>query len=130
MAKYLTDTTVLIDHLRGNEKAFSFLRHSLPAVSHVTVAELIQGVKGKRGLLAVEQALEDLELIQISGVISSRTISLMKEFFLSHNLQFLDALIAATAIEENLTLITANVKHFSFIKGLKFVDWKKVGEIL
>ena len=124
MANYLADTTVLIDHLRGNENAFAFLRQSFPVVSQVTVAELIQGVKDKQGLKAVEQALKSLELVPISGEISGQAISSMKKFFLSHNLRFLDALIAATAVEENLTLVTANVKHFSFIKGLKLEDWK------
>ncbi len=33
---------------------------------------------------------------------------------------FRDAIIAATCLENDLTLITYNVKDFRFIKGLKY----------
>lgn len=34
-----------------------------------------------------------------------------------------DLLIAATALEHNLILVTGNVKHFSHIPDLKLEDW-------
>jgi predicted nucleic acid-binding protein len=52
-------------------------------------------------------------------------LRLMKLYAISHGLRIPDALIAATAMEENLTLVTANIKHFSFIKDLSLLDWKK-----
>jgi tRNA(fMet)-specific endonuclease VapC len=36
-----------------------------------------------------------------------------------------DVLIAAQAIRHNLILVTANVKEFGRLKGLKFEDWTK-----
>ena len=38
---------------------------------------------------------------------------------MSHGLQMGDALIAATAIEHQLPVLTANVKHFGAVAGLK-----------
>jgi hypothetical protein len=39
---------------------------------------------------------------------------------LSHGLQVGDALIAATALEHQLSVLTGNVKHFSAVDGLQF----------
>ena len=35
-----------------------------------------------------------------------------------------DAILAATAMARNLTLVTGNAKHFGRVKGLKLVDWE------
>lgn len=34
-----------------------------------------------------------------------------------------DGLIAATAYESNLTVVTANTKHFAPFLGVRVVDW-------
>jgi predicted nucleic acid-binding protein len=38
----------------------------------------------------------------------------------SHGLHVFDSLTAATALEEGLTLVTRNKRHFSMIEGLTF----------
>ena len=35
-----------------------------------------------------------------------------------------DLLIAATALEHNLVLVTGNLRHFTWIAGLKLEDWR------
>jgi len=42
---------------------------------------------------------------------------------LTSGLYFLDALIAATALENNLTLLTSNTKHFLKIKEIRVEKW-------
>ena len=126
MVKFLVDTNVVIDQLRGIPKAHSFLLANKHFISHTTIAELIHGTKNKDDLKTVSRIVSTLEVIPIRDMHSETAISLMDEFFLSHHLEFMDALIAATAIEEDLTLVTSNTKHFSFIKGLKLEDWEKV----
>lgn len=37
----------------------------------------------------------------------------------------LDLLIAATAVEHDLTLATINTRHFSQIEGLRWADWSR-----
>ncbi len=123
MSKYLADTTVVIEMLRGNAAAKSFLENH-PFISLVTAAELIQGSQNKPDLRIVEKTLSLLSQISIDTRISNTAISLMKEYNLSHGLLFLDALIAATALTKKLTLITANTKHFQFIKQLKLIPQK------
>lgn len=126
MGKYLVDTTVLVEHLRGDALAFNFLKANFPFVTHVTIAELIEGTRNKRDLKAVDNALADLPLLPLNEVISLKALDLMKKFFHSYHLEYLDSLIAVTALERKLTLVTANTKHFSFIKDLSLLDWKKL----
>lgn len=125
MRNYLADTTVLVDHLRGNKKAAAFLEEFSPSISTVTIAELIQGSENKQDQTLAVKICTTLPKLTIDKKISDSAIELMKQFCLSHGLRFLDALIAATAIENKLVLITGNVKHFRFIKGLEVISQDK-----
>ena len=42
----------------------------------------------------------------------------MENLSLSHGLQLADALIAATALQHELPVLTANTKHFGPVQGL------------
>ena len=59
------------------------------------------------------------QILPLTPVISERAMILIDAFALSNGLQAADALIAATAIEHNLTLLTGNIKHFAPIEQLK-----------
>ena len=58
-------------------------------------------------------------IVPLTEVITQQAIALMESLTLSHGLQMGDALIAATALEHQLTLLTGNVKHFRAIGGLQ-----------
>lgn len=120
----LIDTNVFIEHFRGKQKAEEYLQ-SLDTVrcSVISVAELIQGARNTKELLSIRRFVERIEVIPLKPEIGDKMLSLMVAYHLSHGLQIPDALIAATALEENLTLVTGNIKHFSFIKDLKLLDW-------
>lgn len=126
MNNYLADTTVIIDHLRGDEKATIFLEEFNPQISIVTIAESIQGAQDKREQALAVKICESFPRLNINGRISALAVELMKKFYLSNGLKFLDALIAATALENKLVLVTDNLKHFEFIKGLEVVSQKEV----
>ena len=128
MANYLADTTVLIELFRGDQRASDYIKKNRPVISHVTVAELFEGARNKQHLAKLKRAIDDLTAMPIEAPISNLAVSLIQRYFLSYHMEFMDALIAATAMEHNLTLVTANVKHFSFIKGLKLMDWKKTAD--
>jgi predicted nucleic acid-binding protein len=118
MAKYLADTNILIDHLRGNVQATEFLINKSPAISAVTVAELIQGCRNPKQLVQVNTLISSLDVLHIDYSISNLAIKFVSDLYLSHGLKFLDAVIAATAIKHKLILKTQDTKHFKFIKGL------------
>jgi len=50
---------------------------------------------------------------------------LSTEKYLSNGLNFWDAIIAASALDSNLVLITENIKHFKFITGLQVLPQKE-----
>ena len=125
MPKYLADTTVIIEHSRGDTKAKEFLFKAFPYISTVTIAELIQGVRNTEELRRVQKIGKALVQIHIHTSISQKAIQLLAQFHLSHGLLYLDALIAATAIEKNLTLVTDNIKDFHFIKSLKLLPQRE-----
>ncbi|MGD9585051.1 MAG: type II toxin-antitoxin system VapC family toxin [Lysobacterales bacterium] len=117
----LVDTDVLIWHLRGYPQATRRLDQlGALALSAVSYLELLQGMRNKAELVAVKQMLKRraANLLPVSEAITRRAIDLMESLTLSHGLQIGDALIAATAIEHQLPLLTANVKHFSAVGGL------------
>jgi predicted nucleic acid-binding protein len=90
-------------------------------ISAVTYMELVQGCRNKQELDRIKKglALCQTEIVPVSAAISDRAIQLIETYALSHGVQLGDALIAATALERNLTVLTANTKHFGSIDGLR-----------
>ena len=119
----LVDTDVLIWHLRGYAQATRQLDQlgslKLSAVSYL---EVLQGVRNKAELAAVKKMLvrRNAIILPLTETITQRAITLMESLTLSHGLQMGDALIAATALEHQLSILTGNVKHFSAVEGLQF----------
>jgi predicted nucleic acid-binding protein len=119
--KMLIDSDVLIWMMRGHVGAATRLQEILPwRISVVTYIELAQGCRNKQELTQAKKglALCQTEILPINDAISRRAVALIDHYSLSHGLLLADALIAATAQEHGLTLLTANVKHFSAIENL------------
>jgi predicted nucleic acid-binding protein len=117
----LIDSDVLIWMMRGHIGAAARLQAILPwRISVVTYIELAQGCRNKLELAQAKKglSLRQTEILPINEAISHRAITLIDQYALSHGLLLADALIAATAQEHRLTLLTANVKHFSAVKNL------------
>lgn len=127
MEKILVDTDVLIDFLRGFEKRAKSIFVAIQKkevqgwISLVSVTELYAGkdVEEESKLASLEKllslfsiALPDLPIAQYAG--------LLKRY---HALGLADAYIAATCIEENLSLVTFNTKHFRSIPTLKLYSF-------
>ncbi len=119
----LIDSDVLVWLTRGHVGAAQRL-HALEAwrISAVTYIELAQGCRDKVDLARLKKGLaaRNTEIVPITPAVSQRAAELIDSLALSHGLRLADALIAATAVEHQATLITANVKHFSAIGGLAF----------
>lgn len=117
----LVDTDVLIWHLRGYPQATRRLNQLNPlTISAVTWLEVLQGLRNRAELAAVKKMLElrKAAVLPITAAITHRAITLMESLTLSHGLQMGDALIAATALEHKLAVLTGNTKHFEPVEGL------------
>ncbi|NOY30802.1 MAG: type II toxin-antitoxin system VapC family toxin [Planctomycetes bacterium] len=118
----LFDTDVLIWMLRGNAKAAQAIDDAEEkGLSVVNTMELLQGARNKNEVRAIRSFLSDMrfQTYPLSENIGHRASIYMEEYVLATSLCLADALIAATAVEANSTLLTANDKHYRSIKELK-----------
>ena len=117
----LCDTNVLIEFYKNNPQVTADFRQiglRNLAVSVVTVAELYYGAFNKAELREIKKHLALMHQISVTRDISLRFLDLMETYALSHRPGIPDLLIAATAIDHDLTLFTLNVKDFRFITDL------------
>lgn len=121
----LVDTNILIEIYKNNElvkKNIESLQSRGIAISIVSASELVYGAKDKNELRLWMKSIEELVVFKIDEEISQKAFDLMHRFSLSHNLDFPDALIAATALLKNIELYTLNLKHFRYIPDLKLYE--------
>jgi predicted nucleic acid-binding protein len=119
----LIDTDVIIWYMHGNPRAKETLDGlDSIAISVVTYMELMQGMRNKMEMAALEKKLEAWQctIFPLNETISDTAAGLVKQFSLSHSMQLADALIAATALDSGLQLLTANDKHYKMIEGLQY----------
>jgi predicted nucleic acid-binding protein len=114
------DTTVLIDLLRGNAPALSYLTslRDIPACSEVTRVEVLRGVRHREGE-ATERLMRSLRWIAVDELIARRAGILGRRWRRSHHLATTDLIIAATAQELAAELATSNVRHYPMFEGLR-----------
>jgi len=127
--KYLLDTNILVDHIRGKEVINQVFTGDEAAISIITLAELTHGAyksdNPKNSLSKVDYTIDKLNL-QVENL-SKDIVNTFGEIKANlekkgQRLEDFDLLIAATAKVNNLTLVTRNIKHFKRIAGLKLND--------
>ena len=118
---YLIDSDVLIDISRGKQAAREYVDALTEAwaISQVSTLELIVGARDKRDLANIDTFLSAYVVMPLRDSTGKRAYELLKLHAKPHGLQVFDSLIAATAIEDDLTLVTRNRRHFDMIKGLR-----------
>jgi predicted nucleic acid-binding protein len=118
---YLIDSDIMVDFTRGGADAVDYLQSLGPAcrISAITTLELIAGARSQRDVADLDILISIYEQIPSTEGVMRRAYYLMKAHAKSAGLRTLDAVIAATALEEGLTLATKNRKHFQMIRELK-----------
>jgi len=123
----ICDTDVLVWATRGNLRAARAIDSAADrALSIVSFMELIQGARSKIEARQIRQSLHRLQfrILPLSESIGASAADIIEQHALAQGIQVADALIAATAIETDLPLCTANAKHFRPIGGLSRVEFR------
>ena len=119
--KYLIDTNILIDHLRGDPAANQLLRdvesgRVRATLSVITECELLAAsALTPRDERQIRELLDLLPRVAVTSRIARHAAQLRRR----SSITVPDALIAATALLSNATLLTRNIKDFRSVRGLK-----------
>jgi tRNA(fMet)-specific endonuclease VapC len=132
MKKCMLDTNIVSAILKGNERVITYAENYLKndgafIINAITYYEIKRGLLilgSKRKIIPFEEFISTCEFICPDKAIFERAAQIYAT--LSNEGQIIedaDILIAASVLENELTLITDNEKHFARIKGLTLENW-------
>lgn len=130
---YLIDTDTIVFALRGEESVLEKFEENkqIPiSISMITYAELVFGAKRsqneQKNMILVNHIRDIYQIEQLSeGVMEVFADIKAKLFESGSRIEDMDLMIAATALYNDLTLVTNNTKHFEKIPNLKLENWKQ-----
>ncbi len=123
----LFDTDILVFVQRGNRRAIKVIEKAEElCISIQTYMELLQDANNEDQHRYTLKFLQDFnfQIISFTENIGHRAAIYIEEYSLSHGVRAGDAIIAATAVEQGMTLISANAKHFRPIQDLALKIFK------
>jgi len=121
MIDYLPDTNILSRIFKGDLEVRKFVESLECAIDATVYIECLQGSKANQEKRIIEKYLMRFPLLPITPESSVRAIDLIRSYSNSHGLLIGDALIAATALENDLTIVTYNMDDFKFVQDLKWL---------
>jgi predicted nucleic acid-binding protein len=116
------DTDILIWIQRGNAKAARMVEKDVSkSLSVQSYMELLQGARDKAEQQVIKDFVYafDFGILPLSENIGHRALVYVEEYALASGMRSADALIAATAVECNLELVSSNTKRFRAVKELR-----------
>ena len=129
---YLIDTDIIIFALRGDKTVLAKFEENknIPiSISMITYAELVFGAKRsgneQKNMLRVNRIREIYPVEELNiGIMEVFADIKTKMYAQAIRIEDMDLFIAATAIYNDLTLVTNNTKHFKNIPLLELENWK------
>lgn len=119
---HIFDTDIIIWTQKGNVKAAALIDQvEGRAISILTSMELLQGAKNKMHHRSIREFFRDYNfaVLPLTTNIGHRALIYMEEYSLSTGIGVVDAMIAATAVENGMMLVTSNQKHYKKIHDLQ-----------
>jgi len=122
--RYLVDTDVIINYLRGKDKSKGFLMKIIDGevvgfFSVITEAELLSGARDTKDEASIYDVLDVMKAIEVGRDIAITAGKLRRKYYAAYNTELPDAIIAATTKERRLILATANEKHFRMFEEIE-----------
>ena len=129
---YLIDTDIIIFALRGDKTVLAKFEENknIPiSISMITYAELVFGAKRsgneQKNMLKVNRIREIYPVEELNiGIMEVFADIKTKMYAQAIRIEDMDLFIAATAMYNDLTLVTNNTKHFKNIPLLELENWK------
>lgn len=130
--KYLIDSNVCIHFFRGKYniiEKFTEVGMQNCAISEITLAELVFGAEKsdnpKKNHKLIEKFIGQLSILPIFDAIKAYGKEKARLQSEGKMISDFDLLIGCTSIENDLIMVTENVKEFNRIKGIKIENWVK-----
>lgn len=121
---YLLDTNVVVHYLNKSlpTKSIAFLNQFIDQDCYVSVITQMESLgfnfKNKADKNITEIFIENSIILDLNPEVVQKTIAIRK----SRKINLPDAIIAATSIVYDFTLITQNMKDFEKIQGIKVLN--------
>ena len=132
---YLLDTCVIIDLVRGDANTIQAMKSKSPdqvIISTITELELRYGMEQASKLKSKSKSIFEAILLEIN-TLNFGSKEATKAAEIRNHLRALetpigpyDFLIAATALANDLILVTSNEKEFMRVRGLKIENWRSI----
>jgi tRNA(fMet)-specific endonuclease VapC len=132
---YLLDTCVISDFIKGELGTQSRMKHMLPAdiiISVVTVMELRYGLvlnpqRAQRIEPIINRLLDSTTILPLNIPESEKAAEIRAVLKTQGQpIGAYDILIAATALQHQLIMVTANQREFDRVPGLQTENWRQV----
>jgi tRNA(fMet)-specific endonuclease VapC len=132
MKKALIDTNIISAFMRGNpsviKKVEKYLRfHKTLSVSVITYYEIIRGLKAISNINKLESFknfMSACEILDLDSLTAEKAAEIYDALRKKGNLiEDADILISATAMTNDLVVVTDNTRHFDRIDGLEISNW-------
>ncbi|MBU1218295.1 PIN domain-containing protein [Myxococcota bacterium] len=127
---FLIDTDIIIHSLRGNKIVHNWFKeheNEPTFISVITYGELVYGAQKSKipikNLAAVKRIGDLIPVVDLTKDVMDIFGTLKCRLEADGNrIDDMDLMIASTAIYMNLTLVTANTRHFNRIEGLNILN--------
>ena len=122
--KILVDTSILIGLQRNDQETVRIFYKLADyiQISRISACELVFGSRNKKEKKINKNFLSNFPIIEIDTYISQYAYILLDKYGLENKFGIADSLIAGTAIVNNYTLWTNNIRHFRIIKELSLYE--------
>lgn len=130
----ILDTSMLIQHVRVQNKRNSFFSRSLllyyPHLSVISVYEMEFGAYRARRPSDLDMFQVSFNILPLTETIARKAAELEANL-IRKNLQIgiKDIFIAVTCLVNDLPLLTANLRHFDRVEGLQLIDLNTLPDI-
>ena len=120
---YLLDSNVIIGYLdnRLPPKGMTFLSDiidEIPTISVVSQIEVLRFNAPEQAMKVLNNFIENAIILQLENKVVDVTIDICRQ----SKIKLPDAVIAATSLVYNLTLLTRNINDFKHIDSLKYLN--------